>query len=71
MADSLLTMTGSGFYCPAGDFYIDPWRPVANAIITHAHADHARVGMEKIGYPLDSPDPNLLCRPLCGFCAAD
>ena len=47
MADSLLTMTGSGFYCPAGDFYIDPWRPVANAIITHAHADHARVGMEK------------------------
>jgi uncharacterized protein (TIGR03435 family) len=23
------------------------------------------------GYPLDSPDPNLLCRLLCGFGAAD
>ncbi|CAN5719843.1 ligase-associated DNA damage response exonuclease [soil metagenome] len=33
-----------GLYCPAGDFYIDPWRPVARAIITHAHADHARRG---------------------------
>jgi putative mRNA 3-end processing factor len=31
-------------YCPLGDFYIDPWRPVDKAIITHAHADHARVG---------------------------
>src|SRR5437764_9397767 len=33
-----------GLYCPAGDFWIDPWRPVARAVITHAHADHARVG---------------------------
>jgi putative mRNA 3-end processing factor len=33
-----------GLYCPAGDFYIDPWRPVPRAVITHAHADHARVG---------------------------
>ncbi|HSI54059.1 MAG TPA: ligase-associated DNA damage response exonuclease [Ramlibacter sp.] len=33
-----------GLYCPPGDFYIDPWRPVARAVITHAHADHARVG---------------------------
>ena len=31
-------------YCPAGDFYIDPWRPVDRAVITHAHADHARTG---------------------------
>jgi putative mRNA 3-end processing factor len=31
-------------YCPAGDFYIDPWRPVARAVLTHAHADHARSG---------------------------
>lgn len=31
-------------YCPAGDFHIDPWRPVPHAIITHAHADHARYG---------------------------
>jgi putative mRNA 3-end processing factor len=40
-----LTFTPSGIYCPAGDFYIDPWRPVARALITHGHADHARSGM--------------------------
>ena len=33
-----------GLYCPPGDFYIDPWRPVPRAVITHAHADHARAG---------------------------
>ncbi|WP_371153507.1 ligase-associated DNA damage response exonuclease [Jannaschia sp. 2305UL9-9] len=33
-----------GIYCPAGDFYIDPWRPVDRALITHGHADHARDG---------------------------
>jgi putative mRNA 3-end processing factor len=33
-----------GLYCPAGDFYIDPWRPVPRSIITHGHGDHARVG---------------------------
>ena len=34
----------AGLYCPVGDFYIDPWRPVDRAVITHAHADHARTG---------------------------
>jgi putative mRNA 3-end processing factor len=33
-----------GLYCPPGDFYIDPWRAVERAVITHAHADHARGG---------------------------
>jgi putative mRNA 3-end processing factor len=33
-----------GLYCPPGDFFIDPWRPVDRAVITHAHADHARWG---------------------------
>ena len=33
-----------GLYCPPGDFFIDPWRPVERAVITHAHADHARAG---------------------------
>ena len=33
-----------GLYCAAGDFYIDPWRPVERALITHAHGDHARGG---------------------------
>jgi len=39
-----LTFTERGIYCPAGDFYIDPWRPVDRALITHGHADHARWG---------------------------
>ena len=42
---SALTFTPSGIYCAAGDFYIDPWRPVPRALITHGHADHARPGM--------------------------
>ena len=41
----VLTFTEKGIYCPAGDFYIDPWRPVDRALITHGHADHARSGM--------------------------
>jgi putative mRNA 3-end processing factor len=36
-----------GLYCEAGDFYIDPWRPVGKAVITHAHADHARTGSSR------------------------
>ena len=41
----LVVATPSGLYCAAGDFYIDPWRPVARAVITHGHGDHARMGM--------------------------
>jgi len=41
---ALLIRDDKGLYCPAGDFHIDPWRPAARAIITHAHADHARPG---------------------------
>lgn len=40
----LLTFTDRGIYCPAGDFHIDPWRPVPRALITHGHSDHARPG---------------------------
>lgn len=40
----LVVQRPEGLYCPAGDFFIDPWRPVARAVITHAHADHARAG---------------------------
>ena len=41
---TLIQLTDRGLYCAAGDFYIDPWRPVARAVVTHAHADHARPG---------------------------
>lgn len=40
----VLTFRPEGIYCPAGEFYIDPWRPVAHALITHGHSDHARPG---------------------------
>ncbi len=40
----LVVARREGLYCPPGDFYIDPWRPVDRAVITHAHGDHARRG---------------------------
>jgi putative mRNA 3-end processing factor len=40
----LIEFTDKGLYCPPGDFYIDPWRGVDRAVITHAHSDHARWG---------------------------
>jgi putative mRNA 3-end processing factor len=40
----LVVARPEGLYCPPGDFYIDPWRPVERAVITHAHGDHARRG---------------------------
>ena len=42
--NDLIVQRPEGLYCPAGDFHIDPLRPVARAVITHAHADHARRG---------------------------
>lgn len=42
--EDLLHPTPAGLYCPPGDFYIDPVRPVDRAVITHGHADHARAG---------------------------
>src|SRR5687768_10444516 len=43
-AKPLLEFNDHGIYCAAGDFYIDPWRPVKSAVITHAHSDHAKWG---------------------------
>jgi putative mRNA 3-end processing factor len=43
---NLITFTDKGLYCPQGDFYIDPWKPVEKAVITHAHSDHARWGSQ-------------------------
>jgi putative mRNA 3-end processing factor len=42
--DDLVIARPKGLYCPPGNFYIDPWRPVDRAVITHAHSDHARIG---------------------------
>jgi putative mRNA 3-end processing factor len=40
----LVVARPEGLYCPPGDFFIDPWQPVAQALITHAHGDHLRMG---------------------------
>lgn len=42
--DPVLTFTPKGLYCPDGDFHIDPTGPVARALVTHGHSDHARRG---------------------------
>jgi putative mRNA 3-end processing factor len=42
--ESWLQRTDEGLYCAPGDFHIDPHLPVARAIITHGHSDHARAG---------------------------
>ncbi|AMS44242.1 ligase-associated DNA damage response exonuclease [Aminobacter aminovorans] len=44
----LLHSRPEGLYCPPGDFYIDPVRPVDRALITHGHSDHARPGHAKV-----------------------
>jgi putative mRNA 3-end processing factor len=41
---ALIEFTDRGLLCVPGNFYIDPWKPVDRAIITHAHSDHARFG---------------------------
>lgn len=43
-AAPLIELRPEGLYCAAGDFHIDPWRPVPRAVLTHGHADHARSG---------------------------
>ena len=40
----LISFTETGLFCKQGNFYIDPWKPVDFAIITHGHSDHARIG---------------------------
>lgn len=47
MTRPLLQRTDRGLYCEVGDFFIDPWRPVDRAVVTHAHSDHARWGSNR------------------------
>lgn len=47
-----------GLYCVPGQFYIDPWRPVERAVITHAHGDHARGGHQH--YLTAAPGVNVM-----------
>lgn len=42
----MITFNNCGIYCRQANIYIDPWKPVDKAVITHAHSDHARFGMK-------------------------
>jgi len=47
MPKPLLEFNTKGIYCSQADVYIDAWRPVDKAIITHGHADHSKYGHKK------------------------
>lgn len=47
MKRPLLEFNDKGIYCAAADVYLDPWKPVDKAIISHGHADHSRWGHKK------------------------
>ena len=44
--NSFIFLASKGLYCPDADIWIDPIKPVKNAIITHAHFDHVSIGCE-------------------------
>jgi putative mRNA 3-end processing factor len=47
MKTPLLQFTPKGIYCEQADVYLDPWKPVNKAIISHGHADHSRWGHQQ------------------------
>ena len=60
----MIESTETGLYCRDADFYIDPSQPVDRAVITHAHADHARAGC---GSYLATPQCAPLLKARLGF----
>ena len=54
----LIAVRPEGLYCAPGEFFIDPWRPVDRAVITHAHGDHARSGSAR--YLAAQPSAHVL-----------
>lgn len=63
-----LQLTDAGLYCAPGDFHIDPSRPVARAVITHGHSDHARPGH---GAVLATPETISIMKVRLGEYSAD
>jgi len=61
--ESWLRVTPAGLYCEPGDFYIDPTRPVARAVMTHGHGDHARPGNQHV---LATPETVAIMRERYG-----
>ncbi len=66
-AETWLYPTQSGLYCAAGDFYIDPPRPVDRALITHGHSDHARAGHRHV---LATPETIAIMKERYGAASA-
>jgi len=54
----MVVVRREGLYCVPGQFYIDPWRPVDRAVITHAHGDHSRSGHQH--YLAAAPGVNIM-----------
>lgn len=69
METPLIRVTPDGLFCEVGGFHIDPWRPVERAVVTHAHADHARPGMG--GYLAAEGAEEVLRRRLGGDIALE
>jgi putative mRNA 3-end processing factor len=44
MMKPLLQFTDKGIFCEQAGVYVDPWKPVEKAIISHGHSDHAYAG---------------------------
>jgi putative mRNA 3-end processing factor len=65
--EQVLHPTPKGLYCPPGDFYIDPSSRAERAVITHAHADHARTGHGEVWASRETLDIMAL-RSGAGFC---
>lgn len=68
--ETLLYPTPAGLFCPAGDFYVDPIKPVERALITHGHSDHARPGHGRVLATRQTLD---IMRIRCGtdFCGSE
>ncbi len=58
----VLRPDAGGLYCEAGDFWIDPMRPVETAVVTHAHSDHLQPGSDR--YVVSEPSMPLVERRL-------
>jgi len=53
---ALLEFTDRGICCPQAGVYLDPWKPVPRALITHGHSDHAHAGHEQyLCTPITAP----------------
>ena len=60
---NLITQKSKGLYCKAANIWIDPYKPVEKAIITHAHSDHFTNGCREY---ICSVETGLLLRKRFG-----